>query len=123
MSENDKEQKMPLPKLNKLCKWRMVLAGWHAGTKTVEQGGAMAMRDLMDKWLIMRTENSALAQLLIKKGVFTAYEYAAEIEQEAEILDKALESVFPGFSTTEVGVEITDLKVALETMRRKRFPA
>ena len=113
--------------LNKLCKWRSVLAGWHraSASLTTPDGnptpGVPAMRDLMDKWLIMRAENSALAALLIGKGVFTGEEFTDQTMAEAAILDRQLESVFPGFRTSENGIVI-DIKVAQETMRKKGFP-
>jgi hypothetical protein len=108
--------------LNKLCKWRSVLAGWHAGTQSMQSTGVQAMRDLMDKWLVMRTESSALAALLIRKNVFTAEEFTDQVHREAAELDRAMERVFPGFRTVEHGVEIYDLDHAQETMRRLGFP-
>jgi hypothetical protein len=107
--------------LNKLCKWRSVLAGWHNGTKTLNSPGTSAMRDLMDKWLIMRAEGSAIAALLVRKGIFSGEEFTDQVMAEAAILDRQLETVFPGFRTTENGVSI-DLAVAQETMRKKNFP-
>jgi len=113
--------------LNKLCKWRLIFAGWHRGSATLITGGkptpgVAAMRDLMDKWLIMRVENSALAVLLRDKGIFTQEEFYNAIMKEAKILDKEMESVFPGFSTNEDGVVISDIKLAQKTMRDKGFP-
>jgi hypothetical protein len=108
--------------LNRLCKWRMVLAGWHHGTRSIEQPGIQAMRDLMDKWLIMRAEGSALVALLVGKGVFTAAEFAAAVQSEAARLDRDLEQVFPGFRTTDDGVQITDMALATATMLRLGFP-
>ena len=113
--------------LNKLCKWRMVFAGWHRGSAVLITGGkptpgVAAMRDLMDKWLIMRAENSAIAILLLKKGVFTQEELQEAVMNEATLLDKELESVFPGFRTTEDGIVISDIKLAQKTFRDKGFP-
>ncbi len=111
-----------IDRLNKLCKWRTVLAGWHGGTKAMNADGAKAMRDLMDKWLIMRAETNALAELLIEKGVFTQQEFTGQLHNEAQLLDQAMEKQFPGFRTTAVGVEIYDPKLAAETTRRLGFP-
>lgn len=114
--------------LNKLCKWRSVLAGWHTGSKALMKTdgtpvpGVAAMRDLMDKWLIIRSENNALASLLIEKGVFTASEFTDAIHAEASLLDKAMEQKFPGFRTQPYGVEIFDLPLARQTMARLGFP-
>jgi hypothetical protein len=113
--------------LNKLCKWRTVLAGWHTGSKALldpsgkPTPGVQAMRDLMDKWLIMRVDNSAMAAILIKKGICTAEEFTEQVHEEARHLDKALEQLFPGFRSTEQGMSI-DIATALKTMRDKGFP-
>ncbi len=113
--------------LNKLCKWRMVLAGWHSGTKSLQTGGkatpgVAAMRDLMDKWLIMRAENSAIVALLVQKGVCTADEFHSAIMEEAAKLDKDMERVFPGFRTSEEGVVVYDAVLASQTMADMGFP-
>lgn len=111
-----------IDRLNKLCKWRAVLAGWHAGTKSMSSPGTQAMRDLMDKWLVMRAESNALAELLIEKGVFTQAEFTGQLHNEAQLLDQAMEREFPGFRTIESGIEIYDMNLAGETMRRLGFP-
>ena len=111
-----------LDPLNRLCKWRQVLAGWHSGTRSMQEPGAKAMRDLMDKWLIMRCEGSAMAALLVRKGVFTAEEYRAQVEHEATLLNLQMEQIFPGFRTIDAGVEIFDIKLAQATMARLGFP-
>jgi hypothetical protein len=108
--------------LNKLCKWRTVLAGWHHGSRFRNDPGVSAMRDLMDKWLVIRCENSALAALLIAKGVFTAKEFTAQINAEAVHLDNKMEEFFPGFRTIEAGIEVYDTKLAAETCERLGFP-
>lgn len=56
--------------------------------------------------MLMRAELSALTALLIEKGVFTALEFSQQLAIEAVHLDKAYEEKFPGFSTSDVGVEI-----------------
>ena len=109
------------PMMEKLAKWRTVLAGWHNGTRSMEEPGTNAMRDLMDKWLCMRVENNALAGLLIEKGVIALEEYQARIEHEAEWLDASLAKRFPGFKSTPTGLSI-DPALAAETMRRLGFP-
>jgi hypothetical protein len=108
--------------LEKLCKWRSVLAGWHHGTKSMTAPGTKAMRDLMDKWLVMRCESSALAELLVEKGVFSAEEFANQVYKEAALLDKQMERLFPGFRTSMDGPVIFDVQIAQETMRQKGFP-
>lgn len=108
--------------LEKLCKWRTILAGWHHGTGATDKPGVQAMRDLAEKWLIMRTENNALAQLMIDKGVFTAAEYRKQMEQQAAHLDKMMEQRFPGFKTFDGGVHIYDVQLAQQTTKRLGFP-
>ena len=108
--------------LNKLCKWRSVLAGWHTGTRSMQEPGTKAMRDLMDKWLVMRCENSAIVALLIGKGVFTTEEFNKQLNDEAAHLDKAMERAFPGFRAADHGVTIFDVKLAEQTMKLLGFP-
>lgn len=107
---------------NKLAKRRMVLAGWHIGTRSREQPGTQAMRDLMDKWLMLRCETSALANILIAKGVTTADELTRECEAEAKLLDADMERAFPGYRSTPAGIEIYDARLAAETNKRLGFP-
>ena len=113
---------MALDPLNRLCKWRTVLAGWHHGTRSMNEPGTQAMRDLMDKLLVLRVESSAVAALLIKKGAFTAAEYTAQVYEEARELNKLMEKVFPGFKTSDVGIVITDQLTAAQTMKERGFP-
>lgn len=108
--------------LNKLCKWRQVLAGWHHGTKAMNANGNLAMRDLMDKWLIARCEATAIATLLINKGLLTSEEVKDAIFQEATLLDMDMEKQFPGFRTDETGVVIYDTKLAHKTTKDLGFP-
>jgi hypothetical protein len=110
------------PKLNKLCKWRMIYAGWHNGTQSISEPGSQAMRDLHEKLLIMRAEISALATLMLENGVFTAEEFRATVEKEAELLDAQLSDFFAGFETLPNGIRILDTEVAAETQRRLGFP-
>jgi hypothetical protein len=118
---------MVIDALNKLCKWRLIFAGWHIGSKSLTTDGkstpgVAAMRDLMDKWLIMRVENNAMAILLRDKGVFTQEEFYNAIMKEAALLDKELEKIFPGFATSEDGIVISNTKLAYKTMIDKGFP-
>ncbi len=108
--------------LNVLAKWRAVLAGWHLGTRTLHTPGTSAMRDLADKWLVMRTENNALTALLIAKGVFTVEEMQEQIRVEAEYLNEAQAEFFAGFVAGAHGITITDPALAAETMKRLGFP-
>jgi hypothetical protein len=113
---------MAIDPLNKLCKWRMVFAGWLGGTKTMNEGGARAARDWAEKWLIMRAEMNALIQLLVEAKVITFEQFQAQVQFEAELLDRQMERNFPGFRSTDVGMEIYDAKLAAETTKRLGFP-
>jgi hypothetical protein len=108
--------------LNKLCKWRTVLAGWHHGTRSMNSRGTQAMRDLMDKWLIMRAETNAMAGLMIDKGLITEAELEARVQREAATLDGMMEGQFPGFRTFDGGVTIYDTALSAETTKRLWFP-
>lgn len=111
-----------IDRLNKLCKWRSLLAGWHLGSRPDNAPGVPAMRDLMDKWLVMRAEMNAVAELLIEKGVFTSEEFRGQLQNEAQLLDQQLERMFQGFRTTATGIEVYDSQLAKETMTTLHFP-
>jgi hypothetical protein len=107
--------------LNRLCKWRTVLAGWHLGTKMKFEPGVPAMRDLQDNRLIVRVELTALTYLLFEKGIITKAEWEAAVEREADELDKMYRRKFPGYTATDTGITI-DPELAQETNRRLSFP-
>src|SRR5262245_65268012 len=106
--------------LETLGKWRKLLAGWQLGTRPNDDPEAAAVRDQREAQLVMRAEISALANLLIKKGVFTADEYQAQMDLEATELCKAFETYWKGFKATPVGLEMS-MPEAGETMRRHHF--
>ena len=107
--------------LNRLCKWRTVLTGWHLGSQSSDTPGVPAMRDLQDFRLVVRAEVSALVTLLVETGVFSADEYETALALEAEILERKLQESFPGYRAIDGGIVITP-DVAKETNRVKRFP-
>lgn len=109
--------------LQKLAKWRSVLAGWHGGSMGLDTPGCQALRDEAEIRLMLRVEANALAGLLLAKGVFTREEYTAALIAEAAILDRDMERRFRGFRTTASGVEITDTALMLDTMTRLGFPS
>jgi|GEM_PF-2040060 len=105
----------------KLGKWRSVLVGWIWGTRHRGQPGTQGMRDLMDARLVARIELSAIAALLIEKGVFTRTEFMAQVAIEAGELDAMYERLFEGYRTTDQGLSI-DPNVAVKTNQRLGFP-
>jgi hypothetical protein len=106
-----------MSKLNKLCKWRSVFSGWQLGTRVKGDPESDAVRDHRELSIILRVEMTALVGLLIEKGVFTAEEFGARIEQEAELLDKLYQDKFPGWESTEFGMSITNMAAARELMK------
>lgn len=112
---------MAIDALNRLSKWRTVLAGWHLGSMSVDRPGVAAMRDLQDFRLVVRAELTAVTALLIEKGVFTSEELTRQVGIEAHFMDKQMETLFPGFRTTATGL-IMDPAEASVTMKQKGFP-
>lgn len=106
--------------LNRVAKWRTLLTGWQLGTRVKGDPEGDAVRDLQEARLLLRVEVSALAGLLIKKGVFTAFEWTEQLAFEAEALEALMEKRFPGIRATVDGLTI-DLPAGMETMRRYRF--
>jgi len=80
-----------------------------------------AMRDLRESLLFQRAELSAVASLLILKGVITQEEWETVLEIEADALERMLQEKFPGYRATAQGIEITPT-VAMETNRVLGFP-
>lgn len=102
--------------LNKLAKWRTVFAGWQLGTRPKGDPESDAVRDHRELSIILRAEENTLIGLLIEKGIFTEKEWIDALEKEAVQLDKDYEAKFPGFKTSQAGVEI-DVQVAVETTK------
>lgn len=106
--------------LNKLLKWRTVLVGRILGTRSDTDPQARGYRDLFDKVLILRVEQTALLTVLLKKGIVTELEIQAAVEDEADLLEKDYQKAFPGVRATDIGLDI-DIAKFLETT--KGWPA
>lgn len=106
---------LPMPNLNRLAKWRTFLTGWQLGTRAKGDPESDAVRDHREATLILRAETTALANLLIEKGLITPAEYSAVIEREADLLEADLQKRFPGIRATAIGLTI-DARAA-ETMK------
>jgi hypothetical protein len=102
--------------LNRLAKWRQVFAGWQLGTRLQTDAECQAVRDHREVTIFLRAENNALLKLMLDKGVFTLEEYQAQLEQQAEHLNKKFEEKFPGMKATDYGIEYETAKSA-ETMK------
>lgn len=94
-------------KLNRLAKWRMVLAGWQLGTRADTDPEARAVRDQREVLLMLRAENNALLAALIDKGLLSMQEWLQYLGREAEMLNKDMERRFPGMHATDAGMVIT----------------
>jgi hypothetical protein len=92
--------------LNRLTKWRTVLAGWQLGTRPKGDPESDAVRDSWEAQLILRTEVTALVALLIEKQVFSRIEWEKQVAFEAEELQRALERRFVGVQATDSGLII-----------------
>lgn len=102
--------------MNRLAKWRSVFTSWQLGTRAKGDPESDAVRDHREVTIIMRAELNALGALLIQKGVFTAEEFTAACEAEAELLSADYAKRFPGFKATDYGMHV-DVAIAQDTMR------
>lgn len=105
------------PWLERLGKWRTLLAGWQLGTRVKGDPECDAIRDHREATLMLRVELSAVTALLIKKGVFTVEEFAAQIETEAYLDDQLMMQKFPGWESTDQGLAVVDIEKANQLMR------
>ena len=103
---------------NKLAKWRRVFMMWQLGNRPKGDPEADAVVDHREVTILLRAEVSALANLLVQKGIFTAVEYTAQVEVEAEHLDKQYMAKFPGIRSTQEGIDMS-LPTANETIIRR----
>lgn len=103
--------------LNRLGKWRSVLAGWQLGTRADTDAECQAVRDHREATLMLRAEVNALTQLLVAKGVFTEEEHYRQVSEECRLLCKAMERRFPGARAIDIGMEIYDPQKFAATTR------
>jgi hypothetical protein len=90
--------------LNRLAKWRVLLAGWQVGTRVKGDPEGDAIRDHREATLLLRADVSALTSLLIDKGVFTPEDMQRQTAIEADFLSEALSRRFPGVTATDDGL-------------------
>jgi hypothetical protein len=114
--QNDDAAKRCNAALNKLAKWRSVLAGWQLGTRAKGDPECDAVRDHREVTIMLRAEVSALTALLVEKGIFTPEEFQQALIDEAQQLEKDYERHFPGIRSTDIGMQF-DVKEASETMK------
>lgn len=92
--------------LNKLTKWRNVFAGWQLGTRSVEDPECAAVRDHREVTILLRAESNVMLKLLVEKEIISLQEWHEAMTAEAKRLDDDYQKRFPGFRTTEYGLEI-----------------
>lgn len=90
--------------LNRLAKWRALLAGWQLGTRPDTDPETQAIRDTQEARLLLRAEVTALTALLLDKGVITQEEFTEQLAAEAIELDKAYSRRFPGVRSADDGL-------------------
>lgn len=120
--QNDgNEQRLPIHvrALNRLCKWRVVFTGWQLGTRAKGDPEGDAVSHHREATMILRAEASAVALLLIKKGIFTMPEFEAQLAVEASNLDAVYERLFPGFKSRDDGM-VMDHRAAETTKNWRR---
>lgn len=106
--------------VNKLCKWRRFFAGWQLGTRLENDPEAKAISNHRELSIMLRVEVSALANMLVEKGIMTHEEFTDVVGAEAEILDAAYQKSFPGFKSSDEGMVMT-MPACADTMRVMNF--
>lgn len=105
--------------IQRVCKWRSVFVGWQLGTRSKEDPEAQAVKDHREVTILLRIECSALANVLITKGIVTQEEFTRIVAEEAEHLNLAYEKRFPGITAHDYGIEMK-MPEAGETMKNWR---
>lgn len=98
--------------LNILAKWRVLFTGWQLGTRAKGDPEGDAVRDHREATILLRAEVSALAGLLLRKGVFSDVEWDTALADEADLLNKDFERKFPGVTASEDGLSMDPRRVA-----------
>lgn len=106
--------------LNRVAKWRSILTGQAVGTRAKGDPVGEAFRDLFEKLILLRVENSAVVGLLLEKRLITGDDWLRALELEAEELTQAYEQRFPGMRATDDGISL-DLEQTHQYM--KDWPA
>ena len=95
--------------LNRLGKWRGIFAGWQLGTRPKGDPECDAVRDHREVTILLRAEMSAMAGVLVRKGVITEAEWVAALEREANDLSRDYSARFPGVTAADDGL-VMDLR-------------
>lgn len=108
-----------LQKLNRVAKWRAHFAGWQLGTRPSSDPECQAVRDHREATILHRVEITALAGLLLDKGVITEQELSAAIGKEADLLAMSYEARWPGAHAGDDGMHY-DVQRTTSWMRNWR---
>ena len=95
-----------LDTLNRVAKWRSILAGWQLGTRSKEDPEAQAVRDHREATIMLRVELNTITALLLRKKVFTEDEFYKQLIEDANHLDEQFKERFPGAESTPLGMKI-----------------
>lgn len=105
--------------MQKVCKWRSLLAGWQLGTRAKEDPESQAVRDQRELLILLRIEVSALTHIMVKELGIDEADFRAYMLEEAKALDEAYEKKFPGATSSLDGMHI-DIQKAQPWM--SKFP-
>jgi len=115
MADNDNLTQRYMAAMNKIAKWRSVLAGQQLGTRPLGDPECDAVRDHREATILQRVELTAVSKLLIDKGVFTVEELQQGMIDECALLEQDYQKKFPGMRATDTGIEYD--RRAVHTMR------
>jgi hypothetical protein len=90
--------------LNRLAKWRGHFAGWQLGTRPKGDPECDAVRDHREVTILLRAEQSAMAGLLLRKGVITETEWRTALEREANDLARDYSAKWPVVGRGDAGL-------------------
>jgi hypothetical protein len=107
--------------LNRVAKWRSILAGRIVGTRPDNDPETQGIRDMLDKLVILRVEVTTLTRLLLEKRVFTAEEFFIAGAEEADAINKMYADEWPGITAEDYGIDIK-LPEGAATLARKSRP-
>jgi len=110
MSEDERAKRTDRA-LDRLAKWRTILAGWQLGTRAKGDPESDAVRDHREATLLLRAEVSALTELLVRSGVVSLSDYLDELTVQADQLNNRLGERFPGVTVTDDGIVVEVVKV------------
>ena len=93
-----------------------MFAGRWLGTRSQTDPEAQAVRDITEKYLMLRVEVNALTTLLTARGYFTVDDFEIAVIRECDYMQAALEKQFPGFKATDEGMHL-DVAQAAQTTK------